>query len=503
MANSISTLITKDPLTFALGASVFCTLSVILYLYIQFKRKFRTDLPSSPPHPLFGHALQVLYRFRDILHWFHEETVKRGPSRALYIPFQPPYVLINDAGNFEYMLKTNFDNFVKGEVLHEILEPFLGEGVFNVDGDKWKVQRKVAAHIFNVKNFRDFFMKVFEEHIGTLCDILRDASETDTVVNIYDLFHRLTMDSFCEIGFGHKLGSLHTKGQLPFTEAFDNIQQIVDSRLLAPRPVWYWGEYITGKKFKLRTYQKVIFGFCQKMITDRKSDPNFENYEDLLSRFMAVKDDEGNGYSDPELRDILLNLIIAGRDTTAINLSWAIYELCQHPEVVRKMREEIATMSPNSIPDYDTFKNMKYCQSVFLEAQRLYPSIPKNFKYAVKDDVFPDGTKVYAGNAVMWSNWVMGRSTDIWGDDALEFKPERWEKGHPGQFKYPHFHAGPRICLGMNMAIQEGTCCLVQVIRQFDIELTKDPKEVTYQNAIALQMKGGLPVRIKRSKNAV
>jgi fatty acid omega-hydroxylase len=89
----------------------------------------------------------------------------------------------------------------------------------------------------------------------------------------------------------------------------------------------------------------------------------------------------------------------------------------------------------------------------FYETLRLYPSVPQNQKYAVEDDVWPDGTVVAAGTYISWAPYVQGRSTKVWGADAREFKPERWlnENGDLNrvtQGQWPAFHAGPRVCLG-------------------------------------------------------
>ncbi|KAI9139569.1 cytochrome P450 [Paraphysoderma sedebokerense] len=415
-----------------------------------------------------------------------------------YLPFQPIMILTQEPKNVEYILKTNFDNFIKGHIFYENQMPLLGHGIFNSDGDAWRVQRKVASHIFNVKNFREFMGVVFEEHIDTLCSILGDAADTGSIVDIHDLFFRLTLDSFCEIGFGTKLGALKSPQPIPFAAAFDRAQAIVDARFFSTKMLWFWSEIFTGKRREMQNCVKIMDDFAYRMIKERKKDPNLESHSDLLSRFLNLRDSDGQGYSDKELRDIVLNFIIAGRDTTAQALSWTVYLLCQNPQVVDKFLQEIDTVTPDGYPTYDEVKNLKYGYNIFSEALRLYPSVPKEMKLALNECVLPDGTRVGKGDMVLWSPYVMGRLEAIWGKDALDFKPERWEQGHPGQYKYPVFNGGPRVCLGQSMAYIEGVSCLTQITREFEFELTQERDEIRYAPALTLPMKNGLKVRVKR-----
>jgi cytochrome P450 len=142
--------------------------------------------------------------------------------------------------------------------------------------------------------------------------------------------------------------------------------------------------------------------------------------------------------------------IIAGRDTTAQALSWAIYLLCQNQEKVTKMREEIDrefSSSESNWLNYEQLqKELPYVRAVFSETLRLYPSVPLEIKYAVNADVLPDGTKMKPGEAFVWSLWSMGRLKELWGRDSESFRPERWMEmnNQPSPYLFPAFNAGPR-----------------------------------------------------------
>lgn len=133
-----------------------------------------------------------------------------------------------------------------------------------------------------------------------------------------------------------------------------------------------------------------------------------------------------------------------------------------HPRVERKLLEEISQfISDDDIHDpvaiYEKIKNMTYAHAVFYEVLRHYPSVPLNQKYALNDDIWPDGTHIKKGDYILWCPYVQGRSEKVWGADAKEFKPERWitpegEIRRESQGKWPAFHAGPRVCLGTTLS---------------------------------------------------
>jgi len=154
-------------------------------------------------------------------------------------------------------------------------------------------------------------------------------------------------------------------------------------------------------------------------------------------------------------------ILLAGRDTTAALLSWVFVALLQHPSVFQKLRRAILSdfgPDANNPPTNITFSNLKSCrylQHVLHETLRLYPSVPFNNRMCIHDTVFPVGggpggdkpLAVQKGTMVTWSVYAMHRRKDLWGEDAEEFRPERWE-GRKSGWDFLPFNGGPRICLG-------------------------------------------------------
>jgi cytochrome P450 len=253
-----------------------------------------------------------------------------------------------------------------------------------------------------------------------------------------------------------------------------------------------------GKDYRKNVH--LIRDLCAHVIASRKQvNENPEKKMDLIGMFMDMEDENGNPcFSDEELIDLALNFLIAGRDTTAQALSWTFYCFSKYPKTQQKAMEEIKRVMGNAdMPRYELMKNLVYVKACFLETLRLYPSVPRNTKMAVEDDIWPDGTFVPKGSYVAWSNYTMGRCPSIWGPDAEEYRPERWLEmsTQPSQFQYTVFHAGPRICLGRNMAELEGTFILACFLKRYTFEAF-DLSRVSNGSSITMAMQYGFKGKI-------
>ena len=151
---------------------------------------------------------------------------------------------------------------------------------------------------------------------------------------------------------------------------------------------------------------------------------------------------------------------------------------------------------------FETMNELKYTHCVLLETLRLYPPVPENVRYAVKSDTLPDGTRVPPGAGIALSYCAMGRNTDIWGQDAAEFRPERFMgKKEPSSFKYPVFHAGPRVCIGKPLAMMNMKLVLSMLLSSGIEFKDKCKHSGEYQIALTMSMKGSFPIEISRRKS--
>jgi cytochrome P450 len=183
------------------------------------------------------------------------------------------------------------------------------------------------------------------------------------------------------------------------------------------------------------------------------------------------------------LRDQIMAVLLAGRDTTASTLSWAIYELGRNPAAMRKLRREIVDMvgDEDKLPTYEHLKNMPYLKAVLNETLRLYPVVPFNVRLALRDTTLPrgggpDGSEplpVLKNTPCGYSTLCLQRDprryppvSEDFADPAI-FSPERWAKWHPKPHDYIPFNAGPRICIGQQFALTEMSFVLVRLFQKF------------------------------------
>lgn len=194
---------------------------------------------------------------------------------------------------------------------------------------------------------------------------------------------------------------------------------------------------------------------------------------------------------DPvELRSQLLNILLAGRDTTAGLLGFTFYSLVRHPKIFKKLRETIledfgSYESPKTIT-FETLKGCSYLQYVLSETLRLYATVPFNSRRATRDTSLPRGggpdgnSPIYVkkGMEVNYSCHIMHHREDLWGADVEEFKPERWQGRRPG-WEFLPFNGGPRICLGQQFALTEAGYVIVRMLQKFDAIETFESDPIT------------------------
>ncbi|KMT07024.1 hypothetical protein BVRB_6g153550 [Beta vulgaris subsp. vulgaris] len=485
--------------------------------------------------PLIGAALEQFMNYDNMHDWLVEYLSK---CRTVVVPMPfTTYTYIADPSNVEHVLKTNFVNYPKGEVYQSYMEVLLGDGIFNADGESWRKQRKTASFEFASKNLRDFSTVVFREYSLKLFTILSEASFENRSVDMQELLMRMTLDSICKVGFGVEIGTLAP--DLPensFARAFDTANIIVTLRFIDP--LWKIKKFLNvGSEALLSESIKIIDDFTYSVIRRRKSeieeakrDSNaIKMKHDILSRFIELGEDPESNTTEKSLRDIVLNFVIAGRDTTATTLSWAIYMIMSHQSVAEKLYQELKALEEEraieenveliecDIDDtvsfnkrvsqfaqlltYDSLAKLYYLHAVVTETLRLYPAVPQDPKGILEDDVLPDGTKVKAGGMVTYVPYSMGRMEYNWGPDAADFKPERWLKDgffqNASPFKFTAFQAGPRICLGKDSAYLQMKMALAILCRFYTFKLVAG-HPIKYRMMTILSMAHGLKLTVSR-----
>ncbi|KAF9431942.1 hypothetical protein BGZ76_011497, partial [Entomortierella beljakovae] len=371
--------------------------------------------------PFVGHmALMLSIPGTQLYDFFIKNNEELGPVWSFSIPFLGRLIEGDSPEMVEHVLKTNFWSYEKGPIMRYTMSDLFGAGIFIIDGHEWRFQRKLASHIFNVKAFREYTSETFVVEGRRVVEHLTRAADEGTIVDLHDIFLKFTLDSFGTISFGKSFGCLNNINEkVDFAESFDDLTAICTDRVFDS--LWKIRERVTGVKSKVDYHKKFIKDHAFRLIELRRKVGYVADKKDLLQLFMDTKDDDGNPLPDDFIADIILNFTIAGRDTTAQAMSWLFYLLNRegsNPQDTKDIISEIDEILGDDVPTYETYKRLKFSEACFNESLRLYPSVPRNMKQCVQDDIFPDGTKIYKGEWFSWSSYVMGRSERIWGPDA-------------------------------------------------------------------------------------
>ncbi|KAJ7615450.1 cytochrome P450 [Roridomyces roridus] len=465
------------------------------------------------------------------------------------------------------ILSTQFDNFEKGEDIQGILRPIAGLGILAAEGESrelWKFHRTLLRPFFKRERSNDF--GIMDRHALVAVEQLEARlAEGHPVDFQVDLVWRFLMDSSAEFLFGYEANTL-TVG-LPFPSNSSSSSsvspqkttspfvQFAQAQALAQRIVFLRG--VVGNVWPLlgkfwvdtvRAPARFVQEFLDPILAtaaakrgkqlDRVdangSEREVQEGETLVDHLLNTidgvciflvllgkdSDDEVPAADKALLRDSILNVSVAARDPTSSLLTFALYMLIQHPDVMVKLRQEIEeVVGPTRAPAADDFKRMSFLRAVLNETLRLYPPAPFNVRTTINPITLPAPTPgdkpfyIPAKSWVTWSTMFMHRSTDLWGPDALEWDPERFidERLHkyltPNPFIFLPFNAGPRGCLGQEFAYHQASFCLAQEAlkplpaswtdKQKDELGWKSREKVVVRNHLTLYVEGGLWIRMR------
>ncbi|KAF9938009.1 hypothetical protein BGZ67_000648 [Mortierella alpina] len=514
--------------------TVLATLGLLVAAMIKYPDRAiftsaRPDLKDKTckGYPIVGNLLMFLTKKESALAVFQRGFLQYGDVYTLTIPGRGRFIMINSPALIEHVLKSNFNNYYKGAIFSDPVSDLLGKGIFVSDHDVWRFHRKTAANIFTTKMYRQLCEGTFTDSARTLCSVLNRKETLGEAVDLQQLFLALTLDVFGHLTFGFEFNALLAEGSHEFGDSYDYLTANIDNRLADP--FWFFTEKITpGKTTKLNAALAVVDKYAYMAIEKRRSETEEERDrrpKDLLDHFINHVAEDGSKLTDEDLRDVFVNFMIAGRDTTALTLTWQFYSLMANPRVMKNVLKEIdVVLQGSEVYSYETVTHgLPYLKAVFHETLRLYPQVPRNAKMVADDDILPDGTVVHKGDIIGFSTWCMGRNKSVWGVDADQFVPERWltdnddfsaaaEKRAQGvspfgkfraenQHKFNSFNSGPRLCLGQTFATLEALVTSCMLLQRFDFTLVKDQPEPEPKPSATLPMLN--PLMVHATKKVV
>lgn len=418
-------------------------------------------------------------------------------------------ILTAEPENVKAILASQFKDYGKGENFRRDWHPFLGNGIFTTDGQLWHNSRQLIRPQFIKDRLSD--LDIFEQHVQVLIQELK----TNPNVDMMDLFFRYTLDAATHFLLGRSVDSM-INPQTEFADAFYNAQR-VQSLIARVGPAKV---FVPRKRMGFFKSLDSINKFVNVYIEEALALPPDElekktNHDQGYTFLHAIA---SHTRDRAILRDQLVSVLLAGRDTTACTLTWTIYHLSKSPQTVAKLRDEIiTTVGLENTPTYQHLKDMKYLQHILNEILRLYPVVPFNVRLALTDTTLPTGggpdgkqpIGILKDTPIGYSTLVMQRRPDLYPPPSAgfppvtEFVPERWDNWTPKAWTYIPFNGGPRICIGQQFALTEMAYTIVRLFQSFEGVENRMGSEIPGLHAdIVLQPASAIKVAFKYNGKA-
>lgn len=361
-------------------------------------------------------------------------------------------IATQDPGFIDYVLKTNHKNYYKSPILTEQLGRFLGKGLLTSNGEYWLKQRRLIQPGFHPEKIHALY-----GIIKRTVDHFLSAFPTGDRVDVYPLMNALAFEIVINTLFNIKVPP-ETRHEL--SSFITETQDFVIKDIRQPHKSWWFK--VSGEVHRNVKKAEGARGIIRNIIRNRQD--SGQKFDDLLDMLLDARyEDTGLPMEERQVIDEILILLIAGHETTANAMSWTLYLLANHREVLAALREEIKDLNVDNSVTNDRLN------AVIRESMRLYPPAWISDRVALHDDAYLDYT-FPADTILILFYYGLHRDPKYWEDPAA-FKPERFlhDKGARDKPKaYYPFGAGPRLCIGNNFAMAEMTLFLQAVVQHFD-----------------------------------
>ena len=401
-----------------------------------------------------------------------------------------PWLMLNHPDDIENALVKHARAMGRDAYI-DILQRTLGLGLLTSDGELWKRQRKLMAQAFTPKRIA--------EYASTMVEVADDGLSWSAgeVVDVHAEMSRITMEVVARVLFGTGIGPEDVE------QVHESMETVAEFYASSPEAVLKLPGWVpTPRNVRVNAAVRRIDELIYRIIADRRGGPP---RHDLLGTLLAACDDGGRGMSDKQLRDEAITLFLAGHETTALALAHTLYLVSKHPEVERRLADEVAGVLGGRRPSMRDVQALAYTTRVIKEGMRLYPPAWTTGREATEDVVI-GGYRIPKGAQLLIAQWVVHRDPR-WFPNPEAFDPDRWGQARAAdlpRYAYFPFGGGPRVCIGNHFAMMEAILILAVAMQRYHFELVPD-QTLKLAPSVTLRPKKGVRAVVKhrRSKPAV
>jgi cytochrome P450 len=463
------------------------------------------ELPGPRPYPIVGNALQLdshtthlqLQRWCDDYGPIYRLRI--GPRRVM---------VIGDHALVARVLRDRPEGFRRTRALETVwTEMGLQPGLFAVNGEVWKRQRRMVMAGFDPAHVKRYFPAL--QHVAAaLARRWQKAAQQGTAIDLQADLMRYTVDTIAGLAFGAEVNTLETEGNV-LQHHLDKIFPALGRRLLSPLPIWRWWRSAADRELErgVAEVNKAVDAFIAQARVRLVAEPRRrEHPENLLEAMLAAADEPDSGIDDAQVSGNVLTMLLAGEDTTANTIAWMIHLLWRHPAALQRAQAEVrGVVADPARPAWDEIARLDFIEACAHETMRLKPVAPLLVVQALAETTLAD-VQVPAGMVV---TAVMRRDSvsDEHVQHAAAFEPDRWLAAGEGgaaamagsarRISMP-FGAGPRICPGRYLALLEMKMAMATLLGRFDIDSVDTPDGQMAREKLAFAMAPvGLTMRLR------
>ncbi|KAF4621387.1 hypothetical protein D9613_000522 [Agrocybe pediades] len=529
--------------------SVLLSLSLATVVYLIYRRKTRISVSYVPgPEPesfVLGNLPEIFQSQAGVPDFKYQRLY--GDVVRVKGAFGEDRLLISDPKALQYIFHTSGYGFLKWPERTEISRILMGRGLLWADADIHKRQRKVMLPGFGAPESRSFvpiFRRVGSELTAQWTDILASSPDQTSVFNVASWLSRATMDSIGEAAFDYQFGALRNTDN-EFMKAYfglmsDTLGSPPKSAIFMQTifPVWVlqlMSQFSQARNLVHARHTANLANEVTRELVKSKADALLQGKgnKDILSLLVKANASEKSStrLTDEEMLAQMRTILLAGHETSATTLCWVLLELARNPDVQKKLRDEIRTtehaIHARGDDDFTAadLDNMPYLSAVIKESMRFHPALYQNYRQAAHDDVLPlskpiktlddreiNTLPIPKGMKIILSIAAYNRNTEIFGEDAHVYNPDRWlrdngDKKGPTLGVYGNlltFSGGVRACIGWRFAVYEVLALTVEIINNFELSLSPDIARLRREACLVMlptlegeQLKGeNLPLRV-------